>query len=412
MLYNLMNLIFVGIGVMLWPLWNDVAEIAFSNYNVSAISYETYILACYVFLVGTFFINLTYTMLRFLIYPLEVTKRKSFHYSGFMTQTVTDDVRKVVNTILIISVFLALFHTLSQLSLLFNSNYFEAAYHVFQDGRQSVASNYFYHVFVQTILPASYLIFLISNEGDRSMRMKFYKFSGALIVATSLLLMFKKGPLLLFFLQIFILSTLKHFGNDRNKLVSGLVSKAPKFLIFAIALLSILYAFSGLKFDDPFEYFFVSITRIIGRLSIPALFYVEYFPNQHDFYGLENVGLFAKIFGYEAIPDSALVGTYFELSTLFDTSTVASSALFDFYGINGLPAVFFGSLFIGVIIFCFDAVTQDLKSAKVRSLFILLFSVIYYFTQASIFRSMAGYGGIFCVMLWFIVFKFRFKFGE
>ena len=407
MLYNVMNLVFVGLGTMLWPFWADIAAIAFSNFNLAAVSYDAYVRASLIFLVGTAIVNIMYTLLYGLIHQNIPKKAYSCDISQSRENANSVSAKKAINFLMPLFLVLGILHIGNQISLAFELNSAKDAYSVFLAGRESVGANYFYHIFVQTILPAGFLTFLIVHDADKRFWMRIYMYTQGCIVVVSLILIFRKGPLLLLFVQLFILFILKSYSYDKTRLLSGLVSKGPIFVVVCLGILSALYVFSGFSHDDPLEYLFVSVSRIVGRLSLPALFYAEYFPKVDDFYGLENVRLFSKIFGFDLISDTALVGTYFERHTLFDISSVASSALYDFYGINGWYSVILGSLFLGTIIYVFDLLTQNLRIAKNATLFIFLTGIIYYFTQASLFRSFAGYGGVFYLALWFVVFKFR-----
>ena len=134
--------------------------------------------------------------------------------------------------------------------------------------------------------------------------------------------------------------------------------------------------------------------------------YVNYFPDIHDFYGLNNVGLLAKIFGNQTYLDSKETFIYY--SNVGIDGSLAASSFIDSYGQGGIAfSILYGFIISFIIIaldnFAFRSKTYTSKTFLTISGFIFL----YYLSQASVFRSMLGYGGIFYFLLWVLFFKIK-----
>jgi hypothetical protein len=152
------------------------------------------------------------------------------------------------------------------------------------------------------------------------------------------------------------------------------------------------------------KYLEIAISRIIGRLSIPALYYISYFPTIDDFYGLTNVGIFSKIFDFNLYPDSVILFSYF--SKINVEGSFASSIYIDAYCQYGWISLIFWSVVVGVVLFLLQNTLNKILN-KFSFIVFTVFSIIYvyYFSQASIFRATLGYGGILFLFCWFLLFK-------
>lgn len=148
----------------------------------------------------------------------------------------------------------------------------------------------------------------------------------------------------------------------------------------------------------------ILVSRVIWRLALPALMYVHYFPGIEGFYGLRNIGKLAMALDWELYLDTKAVFEYFAGKE----GTVASSALFDFYGAFGIVGWLLGACFLGSFLERLDEWLGGLEPTGANALltvFMLIF--VLYLSQASLPRSLLGYGGIPFLLAWLAVKRYR-----
>ena len=173
------------------------------------------------------------------------------------------------------------------------------------------------------------------------------------------------------------------------------------------------YSATTYKFDSIFEGVVklteVVLTRVFGRLAIPAFCYVHYFPAVEDHYALTNIGMFSKIFGYELYPDSKVLFNHFSRNK--KEGSLAINSIIDFYGAFGYYGFFIGNTILGLILSALDAFLNRLEKNNINLIFIIFcFVFAYYLSQASLARSLLGYGFFFFMVAWLFLQKnFRIK---
>ncbi len=154
-------------------------------------------------------------------------------------------------------------------------------------------------------------------------------------------------------------------------------------------------------FEAIVSLFLISFTRIVGRLSWPSLWYAHYFPKIDEHYGISNIGLLAKICGYEPYYDTVDVFFYV---TGNPSGSGAICAIVDFYGGFGWLGCMVGGLLIGGFLAFMDIKIHgtNFKGAKILlTVFACVFA--YYLSQSSIFRASLGYGGLFFIISWILL---------
>jgi hypothetical protein len=283
--------------------------------------------------------------------------------------------------------------------------------------RGEATSNYLVTLFIYNILPAFSLVAYLALLERPSFR-KFFVFLLYFFMSSiSLIFTYQKRPLLVFYGGLILASYLykvysKGIANGYQVDFFKLIFRLKWGIIFILSVLFLFYYFyTGARFlHSPIDLIYVIFvfvfTRLIGRLSIPAAMYVNYFPSFHDFYGLSNIGLFSKIFGMNLFLDSQVAFSHFSVDPIH--GSLAASVFIDAYGQGGvfLPIVY--GFILAIIIFIIDGLVSRSISSASRSFLILSGLIfVYYLSQASIFRSLLGYGGFFYFTVWLLLFKLK-----
>jgi hypothetical protein len=104
--------------------------------------------------------------------------------------------------------------------------------------------------------------------------------------------------------------------------------------------------------------------------------------------------------------DSQVAFSHFSVDPIH--GSLAASVFIDAYGQGGvfLPIVY--GFILAIIIFIIDGLVSRSISSASRSFLILSGLIfVYYLSQASIFRSLLGYGGFFYFTVWLLLFKLK-----
>ncbi len=113
-----------------------------------------------------------------------------------------------------------------------------------------------------------------------------------------------------------------------------------------------------------------------------------------------NIGMLSKILGTNLYPDTSILFKYY----YGFKGSVATSSIMDFYGAFGVLGWVIGSILLGIGLNRMDSFLSRLpKNTGNIVLIIFMFLTVLYFSQASVARSMMGYGGIIFLSLWFIL---------
>lgn len=280
--------------------------------------------------------------------------------------------------------------------------------------RAAITSSYLYTVIVYNVLPfitmASFYMALKRKVlVNRLLFLILFSISFFLILS-----LFQKRPLMIFMLSLFISGFVfrENLFPKKTVRVKRKKGKKRKYLVYLsflfVLLLVLYYSATTYKFDGVFEAATklseVVLTRVFGRLSVPAFCYVHYFPEVESYYGLSNIGLFSKIFRFEHFPDTQVLFGYF--STQKMEGSLAINSVMDFYGAFGYFGMIFGNFFLGILLAALDTFLDKLEKNSINLIFIIFcFVFAYYLSQASLPRALMGYGFAFFASTWFFLQK-------
>lgn len=289
------------------------------------------------------------------------------------------------------------------------------------ESRRAITSNYLYTILIYNVLPfitiASFYISLKRKHLFNKLLFLFL-FSISFFLILSL---FQKRPLMIFMLSLFVAGLLfkKNLSPKKIKRVRPEKTRKRKYIVYLgllfILLLVLYYSATTYKFENVFEAVGklseIVMTRIFGRLSIPAFCYVHYFPEVGGYYGLTNIGLLSSIFGFQHFPDTQVLFEYY--STADKEGSMAINSVMDFYGAFGYLGVVFGNILLGGLLAMLDTFLDMLEKNSLNLVFIVFcFVFAYYLSQASLPRALLGYGFAFFVLTWIFLqkgFKIRLR---
>lgn len=271
-----------------------------------------------------------------------------------------------------------------------------------------LSNNYVTYVMACNILPFFAVATWIAESRSSELNRRIWARCIVFITTLYQLCIFQKRPAIVFLCMIiaatFLVSTSRASVKRKGKTWLSLCLPGAA----AMSLLMFLYYISTSVRDVAENWleamnalFLISLTRIVGRLSVPAVWYAHYFPKIDDHYGISNVGLIAKVFGYETYLDTREVYYYV---TGDPNGSGAICAIVDFYGGFGWLGCIAGSFLIGGLLAFIDAKIRDTNIKSVNVLFTVTACVFaYYLSQSSIFRASLGYGGLFFIICWILL---------
>jgi hypothetical protein len=279
--------------------------------------------------------------------------------------------------------------------------------------RREATSEYVQTLVIYNILPAFTIVAMLQFYLKRN-RYYFSIFMAMFIVSVlCLLLTFQKRPLLIFIgLSMIGWMLMPTLGSAEGRKIGlfHLLSKGLRLVPVAFVLLFVLYYFyTSYRFQaSPMEAFWqiteIIVSRLAGRLSLPAVMYVDYFPRVEPFYGLTNVGAIASFAGWPLYADSSAVFAYYSRNV--QNGSMAASAFIDAYGQGGVFTLVVYAFVIGFVLACMDVTFRHTRPGVARVFFFLSSLVfLYYLSQASIFRSLLGYGSVFYFAAWLVGFR-------
>jgi len=398
--------IFVGLGLSLFPYlgWNYLTTV-FPSFILTDISEGDFNFASTILLVSTFIV----VFLCALLIPSSLKKPVCSPSYVFRKVSVREIVVVLLSCAAVFVSLIFLFDNYKAFGLLLGAESYSDL-SSFVDFRRDATSNYFLILYIYNVLPATAILSLLWFL-ERRGSFAFLVFSIVFVLASVCLLMtFQKRPLLIFWGATGLTFSLYQYMRARAnltklRLFELVYGQKWTFLLLILMLFFFYYIYTGLRFDNDFfsvlpDIFKIIFTRLIGRLSIPAAMYIDFFPNHHEFYGLSNVGLLNVFTGGELFLDSKVVFTNYTVGNL--DGSLAASVFIDAYGQGGfLVAVLYGVI-VAFVIFLMDYISYRCSAGAQRVFFVVSgFIFIYYLSQASLFRSAFGYGGVFYFLIWF-----------
>jgi hypothetical protein len=278
----------------------------------------------------------------------------------------------------------------------------------FVDLRYQAVSNYLVTLLVYNFAPAVSLLALLNFSMSRRRKDLLVFVFSFVVTATALALTFQKRPLMVYVGACVLLWYL--FERWRQGLDVRIDYKRllARGWIYVPLMIGVVFFFYYVQTGHRFYMSFVEtipvlletiVTRIVGRLSLPAAMYVDFFPNFAPHYGLTNVGLFSTLFGFELFEDSRVVFAAYAYGG--QIGAVAASVFIDAYGQGGVPFVILYGIIVAALILGFDRISEISENGPKR-IYSVVFGVVffYYLSQASVYRSALGYGGVFYWLVW------------
>ena len=279
--------------------------------------------------------------------------------------------------------------------------------------RTEATSNYILVLIVYNLAPAVALAALVYYLKNRS----FINAAVFVILFTlaflSLLLTFQKRPLIVFLggIVVVLLIYLNYDKNADNFSLIHILRISWKYIaVLFLILLCLYYFYTGYRFENSIfttiaKLLEIVVSRVLGRLSLPAAMYADYFPRVEEFYGLTNIGLLSSILDSHLFLDTKYVFTYYSDSSL--SGNVAASVFIDAYGQGGFLSVLTYGFIVSLILVFVNNLFIRHSSSSASSILIFSYGCIfvYYLSQASLFRSLLGYGGIIYFFVWFFTIK-------
>ena len=277
--------------------------------------------------------------------------------------------------------------------------------------RRAITSNYLYVVITYNLLPFLTIVALYFSMKEKTFSSKLLFVGVFLLSFILILLLFQKRPLIIFLLSLLLSGYIfKKYITLKAKRIRTSKEKRKlrrRYIIIGTSLFSILlllyYSGTTYKFESIYagvvKLTEVVLTRVFGRLSIPAFCYVHYFPGVEEHYGITNIGTLSKVFRYETYLDSKEVFAYFTKTK--QKGSMAINSIMDFYGAFGYYGLIIGNIILGLFLSSLDAFLNRLEKNNINLIFIVFcFVFAYYLSQASLARSLLGYGFFFFTVTW------------
>lgn len=420
-IFVLCHIIFLLLGLLTLPWTRETLfsnKLFFSDFNLMTIEETTIVKTILIIVYGLFMVIFSYSIGNLIIKksPFQIPKGL-FNFENIKQWEHGTSIRRVrlfLTLFIMISFIQLIPHTNLILGAMFDTNLYSKL-----EARRTITQNYFLTVSIYNIIP---FLAAVSFTYYESLTQKVFSdrvinFTYTLLTAILLLLTFQKRPLILFLLTLIVLKYLVRRGALGIK-DTNFMGKFRKYTYFSIGFLGLFivlmylyvkntnYAESaGSIWELMYITILISLSRIIGRLSLPSVMYVDYFPNIESFYGLSNIGMLSNILQKETYLDSKVVYQYFAGN---DNGSLAASSIIDFYGGFGIIGVTIGCLIIGLILRYIDYLFITMKPNTINKVFqVYLLISVFYLSQASLPRTFMGYGGIFFVIFWFLL-RYRF----
>lgn len=278
--------------------------------------------------------------------------------------------------------------------------------------RETAGASYLSFMIVFNVLPAIAIISVVQYVINRTRKNLLFCFCLVLITFVALVVTFQKRPLIVVLVALWFILNFgaENSSNQHSRTNYSLVLKLMYILPIVAVLFGLYYVATSFRIDggpddtSPFIAIMEIIgTRVLGRLSTAAVFYVDFFPTADSYYGFGNLGIVQKLFGGEIYPDTKVVFSHY--STVDVNGTVAASVFMDAYGQGGEAMIVVQAFFIALILSTIKQMIEKVHNHGANlalSVFLMIF--IYYLSQASLFRSMLGYGGVPFLLTWVCIF--------
>jgi hypothetical protein len=270
--------------------------------------------------------------------------------------------------------------------------------------RDRATSNYLMVLAVYNLLPAIAVASFLYALQARSRAATILFLVAFCCASICLILTFQKRPLLIFLIIMGLAFAVRR-GGFAAQSWKVMALGAP--MVTLAAMIST-YFLNGYR-QYPFAVAVkvgshVLMTRTLGRLAFPATMYVDYYPDHHPYYGLSNIGMLASLTGNPAYLDTFDVFSHY--SNTVTRGSVAASVFIDAWGQAGFVGVVIYGVIVGLSLIAVTRLVSLTEKPSSRAFLItagMLF--VFYLSQASIFRSLMGYGGLWFFLTWLVLFR-------
>ena len=303
------------------------------------------------------------------------------------------------------------------------------------EARYQVGDNYLFILSVFNVLPFLGVALQLAQRLQRERKLRMLALLFNTCTGALLLLTFHKRPLLVFLCSLLLANVVTAGARaKRTPGRAGLVEVSDRgrrqgwrslprigaYVVTVFVVLLVLYQLQtrAVTSVEDIQDAVVGIgalsgiaaTTILAGQAIPAALLTHYYPALEPHYGLSNIGLVARLFGFDLYRPAYDAFDYF---SVLETGTpnvdriegsLASPALMDLYGAFGLVGWAFGAIALGFALNRIDAAIVRLRPDAGRSLLsIFVFVSAYYLSNASVANTLLGYGGAIFVLLWFML---------
>jgi hypothetical protein len=286
------------------------------------------------------------------------------------------------------------------------------------EARRGATDNYFFVVIVYNIAP---FVTVALWMYARRVGGWFVRAASLFAVASTtvfLLAVFQKRPLLLFLLTLALAEYASRVGRQvavsapARRASNGNLGRTLRLIVVGSTLFGVLIVLYYLSTNvRTMDASFLDVLgllaamasqRVLGRLALPVAMYTEYFPTIDPHYGFSNIALIASILETPIYADPKIVFEHFTSGP--EQGSLAASALTDLFGAFGWSGWLVGALALGALLNRVDMyLARRTGDVANRALVIFMFVFAYYLSQASLPRSLLGYGGVFFVATWWLL---------
>ena len=395
---------FVGVGLVFWKFLSNAAIESFPTYNLSSLTDESFFKANFVLLLGVYSTYFSYILW---------TSAGNRNTPEYRFQLDCFPSFKIIVLLLLTSIpaFYFLSERTNLLFLALTASGTESLI-ALVEAREVATSSFFLNIIIYNILPASSFCCFAGYLRYKSTFWKVTFYFTFILSTVCLFLVFQKRPLLVYYIGLALTYIFSKQTNESSELKLNIFKTLYDLKKIFFILFCVLVAFYYFYTTHRFEVSFIdalalnieaAFSRVFGRLSIPALMYIQYYPEEHDHYIFSNVGLFSNVFGFTLYKDVVEVASHF--SIIGKQGSLAASVFIDLYGGFGLLGVFLGGQITGFILFLVSRVISNSYNRQKTVYFsVTAIIFIYYLSQASLFRSLLGYGGLFYLVVGYVLY--------
>jgi hypothetical protein len=418
-IFFISTMIFSMVGILAFPFIKSYVYNTFYTFKLYLIPEEVFVQTQIIAVAGLLLVLYSY------VFGLLLLCRKVWVFDHFrISHPIKDNLSKVNFYFLVLAIlaFLSVYLFIKKDLLIrgLTDGLIGRQPVVLLESRRGITSNYLYVVITYNLLPFLTIVGLYITMKIKTLSSKLL-FTGLFLLSfTLILLLFQKRPLIIFLLSISLsFFVFKKYINISKRVRTAKEKKRVRrrvalvgLTLFSILLL-LYYAGTTYQFDNIFDGVTklteIVLTRVFGRLSIPAFCYVYYFPMVEGHYGITNIGLLSKFFRYELFLDSKEVFAHFTKTD--KKGSMAINSILDFYAAFGYYGLIIGNIVLGLFLSALDVFLNRLEKNNINMIFIVFcFVFAYYLSQASLARSLLGYGFFFFMLAWMFLQKnFRIK---